>query len=295
MGLDFDVTPAVLIPRPETEGLVELVISRMSEITNPTPLAPRPSPLVGRERMPSAPPDTQPPCKDEGCRGDAGAAEQRPYRHLGCPASSGPVSSVPSRGARGEGRGAIPVSLADIGTGSGAIALSLAHYLPDSHIFAVDISPEALAVAQGNAAHLGVADRVTFLLGDLLAPLRDARLPGVLHAIVSNPPYIPRAVIPTLDAHVQAEPHLALDGGLDGLDFYRRLAAGSGDYLLPGGLLAVEVGHHQAEQVAALFAASGYEDVEIHKDLAGIGRVVIASKPSASTSHQASGISHQLG
>ncbi len=267
MGLDFHVTPDVLIPRPETEILVESVLAKLGASQS---LVPSPLSLVDKESTPSTHPTTT-LSDNAACRG---AAMPRP----GCPTSSGPALFVPPLGTRDQGLGTHPISalrIADIGTGSGAIALSLAHYLPHSQVFAVDISPAALAVAQENAVRLGVADRVTFLQGDLLAPLDEEGLQCTLHAIVSNPPYIPRDVIPTLDAHVQVEPHLALDGGIDGLDYYRRIAAGAGEYLLPGGLLAVEVGHDQAEQVAELFTAHGYDHVKIHKDLAEIGRVVM--------------------
>lgn len=163
---------------------------------------------------------------------------------------------------------------ADIGTGSGAICLSVLHFLPKAQADTVDISPAARAVAEENAAALEVADRVTFHTGDLLAPLAGQ----CYDAILSNPPYIPDGDIAALAPEVRLkEPHTALAGGKDGLDFYRRLTADAPALLKDGGFLAVEVGIHQAAPVAAL-AAPSFSRTEILKDYAGIERVVIAWK-----------------
>jgi release factor glutamine methyltransferase len=167
-----------------------------------------------------------------------------------------------------------PVWVADIGTGSGAIAVGLAHLLPGATVLATEISPGALGVARENAARNGVADRVEFRQGDLLAPLRGARF----DAIISNPPYIDEAEWETLMPEVrQWEPKGALTPGADGLALYRRLAAGAPSLLEPGGFLAVEVGHRQAGAVAALFARAGLRTVT-HCDTAGIERVVVGEK-----------------
>lgn len=164
--------------------------------------------------------------------------------------------------------------IADIGTGSGAIAVGVAHLLPGAQVVAVDLSPAALAVARANAERLGVADRVAFRQGDLLAPLTGERLA----AILSNPPYIPAAEMPGLDPEVREfEPQLALTPGGDGLECYRRLVAGAPDLLAPGGLLAVEVGIGQAQAVAGLFRDAGLA-VQVHLDTAGIERVVCGVK-----------------
>lgn len=205
MGLDFKVTKDTLIPRPDTEILVEAVLQRL--------------PAAGENS-----------------------------------------------------------TLADIGTGTGAICLSLLNYLPKLRAMAVDISPGALAVAQENSVSLGLSQRVEFLQGDLLAPLKAKG--ELLNAIVSNPPYIPKADIATLASDVRAyEPMGALDGGEDGLDFYRRLLAESGDLLKDGGFLAMEVGIHQAHQLEALAKdMSQWGKCEILRDLAGIERVVILWK-----------------
>ena len=169
-------------------------------------------------------------------------------------------------------RGEAP-RFADIGTGTGAICLSVLHFLPKAQADTVDISPAARAIAEENAAALEVADRVTFHTGDLLAPLA-----GSYDAILSNPPYIPDDDIAALAPEVRLkEPHTALAGGKDGLDFYRRLTADAPALLKDGGFLALEVGIHQAAPVAAL-AVPSFSRTEILKDYAGIERVVIAWK-----------------
>lgn len=169
-------------------------------------------------------------------------------------------------------RGEAP-RFADIGTGSGTICLSVLHFLPKAQADTVDISPAARAIAEENAAALEVADRVTFHTGDLLAPLA-----GSYDAILSNPPYIPDDDIAALAPEVRLkEPHTALAGGKDGLDFYRRLTADAPALLKDGGFLALEVGIHQAAPVAAL-AVPSFSRTEILKDYAGIERVVIAWK-----------------
>lgn len=188
------VTPAVLIPRPETELLVELALPRLAD------------------------------------------------------------------GSR----------VLDVGTGSGALAIALAFERPDLRVTALDLSAAALAVAEENAAANGVAGRVACLAGDL------HRLPaGPWELVVANPPYIPGAELATLMPDVRDyEPHLALDGGADGLDAYRALAGQAGAVLAPGGWLLVEVGAGQAPAVRGLFAAAGLQELLVAPDLAGIERVV---------------------
>lgn len=166
-----------------------------------------------------------------------------------------------------------PLRFADIGTGSGAICLSVLHYLAGTVADTVDISPAARAVAEENAASLGLADRITFHTGDLLQPLSGISFA----AILSNPPYIPEADIAKLAPEVRLkEPHTALSGGQDGLDFYRRLANEAPAMLVPGGFTAFEVGIHQAGDVADLLKANPLIDrTEILPDYAGIDRVVV--------------------
>ena len=201
MGLEFNVSPAVLIPRPDTEILVEAVIERLKEKEN--------------------------------------------------------------------------VCFVDIGTGSGAIVLSLLANLPQAVGSAVDISEAAIAVAKGNAEKFGVSDRVSFFHGDVYSPVKDQ----VFDAIISNPPYIPDADIEGLQPEVKCEPHGALAGGTDGLDFYRKLVREGVTLLKSGGFMAFEVGIHQAAAVAKLAEAfSEFGEVSILKDYGGIERVVIINK-----------------
>ena len=198
MGLNFKLTPAVLVPRPDTEILVEAALEGLKH---------RESPVV-----------------------------------------------------------------ADIGTGSGAIIVAVLHALPLASGTAVDISPQALAVARQNSQENGVADRLNLLEGDMLEPVKGR----LFDAILSNPPYIPAADIAGLEPEVRQEPRLALDGGTDGLDCYRRIMAGGRELLKPGGFIAVEVGIGQAAAVAELARGGGLIDIEIRKDLSGIERVVMA-------------------
>lgn len=200
MGLEFNVTPSVLIPRPDTELLVEKIIE-----------------LVDNRKG---------------------------------------------------------VHILDIGTGSGAITISLAYYLKTAQLETVDVSEEATEVARGNAEKNGVSDRVRFLNGDLFEPVKAGKKYDV---IVSNPPYIPSEDIEDLQVEVAVhEPRLALDGGLDGYDFYRRIIDEAPAYLNEEGVLAFETGHDQARTIAELMRANGsYENMAIYKDLNGIERVVI--------------------
>lgn len=203
-SLDFHVTGAVLIPRPETERLVEVALAVATEL--------------------------------------------------------------------GGGKA---LRIADLGTGSGAIAVALAKELPAAEIFAVDLSADALAVARRNAARHGIADRIKFVRGDLFEAI-GAR--AALHLLVSNPPYIPTAEIAGLEPEVSRwEPCAALDGGPDGLDSYRRIAAHASNCLMPDGAVALEIGAGLGKAVTGLFESDcGWNDVKIYKDYAGNDRVVAA-------------------
>lgn len=203
-SLDFAVSPATLIPRPDTELLVDEALRQAKPLTEPL--------------------------------------------------------------------------IADIGTGTGCVAVALAHRLPKARIVAVDISPEALETARGNATRLGVADRVDFRLGDLLAPLAGLR-PDL---IVSNPPYIPTNDIAGLDPGVRDhEPALALDGGPDGLRVIERLAEQALSLLAPGGRLLVEIGAGQEEGARRVLTRAGFTVESVRKDGGGHPRVVRAGRPSA--------------
>lgn len=205
-GLDFQVTPDVLIPRPETELLVEVVRQKCADISE--------------------------------------------------------------------------ALIADIGTGSGCVAIALARALPEATLYATDCSPQALALAQENAKRHGVQNRVTFLTGNLLDPIQLLGLQGHLDAIVSNPPYISDANLATLQPEIRLfEPRLALDGGNDGLVFHRRLVREAANFLKSDGLLAIEVGQGQARHVSGLAQdGENYYNVRTFLDMAGIERVVSARK-----------------
>jgi release factor glutamine methyltransferase len=217
-GLDFAVDARVLVPRPDTETLVEEARERLGSV-------------VG-EAVGEAAPEI--------------ATEIAPK----------------------------VAKLADVGTGSGAIAVTLAKLFPAAAVLAVDVSPAALEVARGNAERLGVA--VTFLEGDLAAPLA---VHAPLSLIVANLPYIPSGEMSGLPPDVKTEPALALDGGPDGLALVRRLVADAPALLGSGGALALEIGAGQAPATAALLADAGFADVRTRRDLGGIERVVSGVRP----------------
>ncbi|HLB03346.1 MAG TPA: peptide chain release factor N(5)-glutamine methyltransferase [Nitrospiria bacterium] len=225
-GLEFEVTPDVLIPRPETELVVEEAIELMNA-------APK------RESL----------------------------------------------------------TIVDLGTGSGCIAIALAKSLPGTRVLATDISSEALAIARRNAIRLGADRQITFLVGDLFEPLKNpCRSPafragreemfGRADLIVSNPPYIPSGDLQTLAPEIKDhEPRVALDGGEDGLDLSRRIIQAAPDYLVPDGHLVLEMGGRQAgpirEWIHQQSASGGLPwEIRFKNDLAGIERVAILTKKS---------------
>lgn len=161
----------------------------------------------------------------------------------------------------------------DLCTGSGCILLSLLHYSNDCIGVGSDISPKALETAAANARALSL--EASFVQGDLFE-----KIEGKFDFIVSNPPYIPTRVIPTLMEEVREhEPAAALDGGADGLSFYRRIVGEAGTYLYPGGMLFFEIGCEQAEEVTGLMEQAGFEEVAVCKDFAGLDRVVSGRYP----------------
>jgi len=164
----------------------------------------------------------------------------------------------------------------DLGTGSGAIAIGLACALTNARVYAIDCSSEALAVARLNAENLGFGSRVNFYQGLWWEPL--AFLKGQVSGMVSNPPYIPSSTVLTLQPEVvRHEPHLALDGGFDGLDCIRHLVETAPDYLESGGVWLVEMMAGQAEAVADMLESHGsYGKVQIFSDLAGVDRFALA-------------------
>jgi release factor glutamine methyltransferase len=171
-----------------------------------------------------------------------------------------------------------PMQWADLGTGSGAITLGLAQSFPQANIHAVDISPIALDIAQRNARQIHGVRPIRFYQGEWLAPLD--RLKGCLDGIVSNPPYIPSAEISNLEPEVfQHEPHLALDGGKDGLDSMYRIVKQAPEYLQVGGVLLLEMMRGQAASVKDLLQSNGqYTNIQIRSDLAGVERFVLATR-----------------
>ena len=159
----------------------------------------------------------------------------------------------------------------DLCTGSGAIAVSLAKYLPKTIVYASDVSKKALDVAKKNAIDNDV--KISFIQSDLFENINESDF----DVIVSNPPYIETAVIQTLQDEVKKEPILALDGGVDGLDFYRKIIETAPVHLKQGGTLAFEIGYNQAEAVCNLLKTNGsYNNIEVIKDLSGNDRVIIA-------------------
>ncbi len=165
--------------------------------------------------------------------------------------------------------------LLDLGVGSGAILLAILAERPHATGLGTDISEDAIAVARDNAANLGLEARAAFLHGDWTHGMAD----DSFDLVVSNPPYIAKAVIETLDPEVRDhDPRLALDGGEDGLDHYRTLAPEILRVLRPGGLFAVEIGYDQAEAVTALFEAAGADTLRTVKDLSTRDRVVAGVK-----------------
>lgn len=161
----------------------------------------------------------------------------------------------------------------DLCTGSGCILLSLLHYSNDCEGVGVDISKEALQVAAQNAELLGI--RADFLKSDLYE-----KVTGKFDLLVSNPPYIERKVIPTLMEEVREyDPYIALDGGEDGLDFYRRIIGGAQDYLKRGGQILMEIGSGQAKAVSELLREAGFKEIDVCRDFAGLDRVVSGRLP----------------
>lgn len=166
-------------------------------------------------------------------------------------------------------------NILDIGTGSGAITVSLAKYLENVKVTSVDISDIALEIGKRNAISNEVDDRINFVKSDLFTNIDKETKFDI---IVSNPPYIKRKVIETLDKQVKDyEPYNALEGGVDGLDFYRAITKQAKNYLKKGGILAYEVGHDQSEDVSKLMEMDGYTNIYTLKDLQQIDRVVIGT------------------
>ncbi|UBF27789.1 peptide chain release factor N(5)-glutamine methyltransferase [Kovacikia minuta CCNUW1] len=226
------VAPAVLIPRPETECLIDLAIAAVEKAE---------------------------------ARSQEGVQTSKFKIQTSSPTSHSPLPTPLSSG-----------HWADLGTGSGAIALGLATAFPEAVIHAVDCSPEALAIARANARTYQLEHRIQFYQGSWLQPLEH--LKGKLSCIISNPPYIPSQLVLELQPEVtRHEPHLALNGGPDGLDAIRHLVATAPAYLHADGILLFEMMAGQASSVTQLLQQQGsYYPIQIFPDLAGIERFALA-------------------
>lgn len=168
--------------------------------------------------------------------------------------------------------------VADLGTGSGVILLSFLYYAKEATGVGIDISPEALVVASKNADALGVTHRVEWREGDYLTAFAEGEM---FDGVFSNPPYIPTKDIDTLDMEVRREPHLALDGGADGLDFYRKLGESAHQFIKPGGFLAIEFGVGQCENIEKIIEETGYYgEPEVIIDYGNIERALYVRKKS---------------
>lgn len=240
-GLVFKVTPATLIPRPETELLVELALQRCGRVAAPPPGTPAPCGCI-------PPPSPQP-------------SPALPARST--PVGSPLLRSDPSAGGRGS-----KFRVLDLGTGSGAIALSIAHGRPDAEVVAVDASSAALEVARFNMQRLNLGN-VQLLHSDWFGALQGERF----DVIVSNPPYIAADDVHLGQGDVRFEPPSALISGAHGLDDIRRICAQAKAHLRPEGWLLFEHGHDQAAQVRALLQQYGFEEIFSARDLSGIERV----------------------
>lgn len=167
-------------------------------------------------------------------------------------------------------------NIVDLGTGSGAIAVSLAYYIKRAKILAIDISPLAVKIARENIEKYNLEERVKTIEGNLLLPLLNINKSNV-DIVVSNPPYIDKENMEKLPLEVKEEPELALYGGVDGLDYYRKLIPQAREVLKEDGLLALEIGYDQASTVKELFV-SNWRNVEVKKDYSGHDRMVFAYK-----------------
>lgn len=172
------------------------------------------------------------------------------------------------------------LNIIDMCTGTGAIAVSLAHFLPKAMITAVDISDAALECCNKNIVKHSLQNRVKAIKSNLFEDLTSLKLTNIIDMVVSNPPYIPTRDIASLLTNVKDfEPMLALDGGTDGLNFYRSIIHNAGIYLKSGGILAFEIGYDQGQHIMDMIKENGnYYDLECFKDLAGFDRCIIARK-----------------
>ena len=233
--MPFRVTPDVLIPRPETEHLVEKAVQLIPALDR------RPKKFFSIHKV-------RPAFRDSARTHKERLPDQVSW----------------------------PPRVLDVGTGSGCIAISIAHDWSEAEITAIDSSASALEVARSNAERLGFKDCIRFLQGDLLVPVAGEQF----DLIVSNPPYVPAADRDALAVEVRDhEPPLALFAGDDGLDIYRRLIPAAFPALFPGGFLALEIGYGQQPAIRTLLSSAGFTEIEFTPDLQGIPRVAVAGRP----------------
>ncbi|MDP6388119.1 MAG: peptide chain release factor N(5)-glutamine methyltransferase [Candidatus Pacebacteria bacterium] len=167
------------------------------------------------------------------------------------------------------------INIIDLCTGSGCIAISMAHELPESKVYAIDISANALEVARENAKRHGVDERITFCEGDLFNPIESLGLKGKIDLFLSNPPYVSKKMMEELQPEIELyEPVLAVAGGEDGFDYYRKIIPEAALYIKPGGFFFLEIGYGQTDGTMSLIEqAKVYKDIEVMKDFADIDRV----------------------
>ena len=245
-SMKFAVSQAVLVPRPETETLAAEAIRFLN---------PKPEPVGDAEREDSA----------ETPQADPEAPDSQPFGMEDEASESAKPASRPHRS-----------RVLDLGTGSGCLAITIAKRCPTVTVDAVDLSAEAIQLAERNTRIHKLADRVTLHEGDLFGPVQRQRY----DLIVSNPPYVRSDEMATLDADVRDhEPALALDGGADGLDVVRRLLADAPTHLAPGGGLMLELDPAQMSAARDLLSAAGFESIRVVKDGNRQERVIVGHLP----------------
>lgn len=268
--INVKVRPGVLIPRPETEVLVSEVLAAL----------PTPGPRDVAWNPEAAEQEREAVAAVKKALEEAGESvsplENTESNETEEDVAVGGDLGRPSSAGMDETRKSLLV--ADLCTGSGCIACSLAYEHPDVRVIATDVAPEAVALAKENTEALGLADRVAVLQCSLGSGIGEKRM-GTFDAVVSNPPYVPTAVMAGIPREVaDFEPTLALDGGADGLDLFRPLAQWAARALKPGGVLVCELYEGHMDAARAVAEQAGFVDVHIVDDLTGRPRVLVAKR-----------------